>query len=113
MLAATTQAAKVFELNQKLRLANEELDRVNKRFDETQGMRYLHTRSDMSIDSLNLLNFMILIIVGAAKVESLKSVLAQAQKEAEKNKATADKAVKGLEAEKTARRKHEARVGEV
>ena len=39
MLAATAQAAKVSELNRKLRLADEELDRVNKRFDDTQGMR--------------------------------------------------------------------------
>ena len=39
MLAATTQAAEVSELNQKLQLADEELDLVNKRFDETQGMR--------------------------------------------------------------------------
>ena len=55
MLAATTQAIEVSELNQKLRLADEELDRVNKWFDETQGMRNLHTRSDMCIDSFNLL----------------------------------------------------------
>ena len=41
-LAATAQAAEVFELNPKLRLADEELDRVNKRFDETQGMRHLY-----------------------------------------------------------------------
>ena len=42
MLAATSQAAEVSELNRKLRLADEELDRVNKRFDETQGMRYFY-----------------------------------------------------------------------
>ena len=42
MLAATAQAAEVSELNRKLRLADEELDRVNKRFEETQGMRNLY-----------------------------------------------------------------------
>ena len=42
MLAATAQAAEVSELNRKLRLADEELDRVNKRFDETQGMWHLY-----------------------------------------------------------------------
>ena len=39
MLAATAQAAEVSELNQKLRLADEELNGVNKRFEKTQGMR--------------------------------------------------------------------------
>ena len=34
MLAATTQAAEVSELNRKLQLADEELDYVNKQFDE-------------------------------------------------------------------------------
>ena len=42
MLAATIQATEVSELNQKLRLADEELDCVNKRFDETQGKRCLY-----------------------------------------------------------------------
>ena len=42
MLAATGQAAEVFELNRKLRLADEEIDRVEKRFDETQGMRHYY-----------------------------------------------------------------------
>ena len=46
MLPAIAQATEVSELNPKLRLADEELDRVNKRFDETQGMRNLHTRID-------------------------------------------------------------------
>ena len=77
MLAATAQAAAVSELNRKLRLADEELDRVNKRFHETQGMRNLCTRSDMYVDSFKLLNFMIVIIVGADEVESLKSSLSQ------------------------------------
>ena len=39
MLAATAHAAQVSELNQKLRVANEELDRIIKRFEETKGMR--------------------------------------------------------------------------
>ena len=38
MLAATAQAAEIAELNRKLRLSDEELDRINKRFNETQGM---------------------------------------------------------------------------
>ena len=91
------------ELNRKLRLADVELDRVKKRFDETQGIRNLHTRSDMHIDSSNLLNFMIVIIVGAVEVESLKSALAQAKKEVEVSRAAADKAAKELEAEQTPR----------
>ena len=45
MLAATTHAAEVFELNQKLQVADEELDRINKRFDETQGMRTMLRRN--------------------------------------------------------------------
>ena len=40
-MAATAQAAEVSELNQKLKLADDEIDRVNKRFDEMQGMRIL------------------------------------------------------------------------
>ena len=48
MLAATAQAAEIAELNRKLRLSDEELDRkkkdeeldrTNKRFKETQGVR--------------------------------------------------------------------------
>ena len=42
MLAATAQAAEVFEHNRKLRLADEELDHVNKWFDETQDMRHFY-----------------------------------------------------------------------
>ena len=42
MLAATAQAAKVSKLNRKLRLADEELDRVNRQFDETQGMQHYY-----------------------------------------------------------------------
>ena len=42
MLAATAQAAEVSQLNQKLRLADAELDRVNKGFDKMQGMRHLY-----------------------------------------------------------------------
>nr|XP_020177492.1 tropomyosin alpha-1 chain-like [Aegilops tauschii subsp. strangulata] len=87
LLAATAQATEVSELNRKLQLADEEIDRVNKRFDETQ--------------------------VGAAEVETLKGALATAQQEAEANKAAADKAAAELKTEQTARRQHEARVAEV
>ena len=45
MLAATAQAAEVFELNRKLQVADKENDRINKRFDETQGMRTMLRRN--------------------------------------------------------------------
>lgn len=64
-------------------------------------------------ESFNSFDFMIMIIVGAAEVESLKSALAQAQKEEGANRAATDKAVKELEAEQTACRQHEARVAKV
>nr|XP_020165279.1 myosin heavy chain, muscle-like [Aegilops tauschii subsp. strangulata] len=87
LLAATAQAAGVSELNRKLKLADDEIDRINKRFDEMQ--------------------------VGAAEVETLKGTLAQAQKEAKANKAAADKVAAELKTEQAARRQHEARVAEV
>nr|XP_020181257.1 endonuclease MutS2-like [Aegilops tauschii subsp. strangulata] len=87
LLAATAQAAEVSELNRKLKVADEEIDRINKRFDETQ--------------------------VGAAEVETLRGALAQAKKQAEANKAAADKAPAELKTEQAARRQHEARVAEV
>ena len=55
----------------------------------------------------------IIIIVGAANVETLKGALAQAQQEAKANKAAADKMAVELEAEQTTRRQHEARVAKV
>ena len=39
MLAPTAHAAEVSELNHKLQVAGVELDRINKRFEETQGMQ--------------------------------------------------------------------------
>ena len=45
MLAATAHAAEVSELSRKLQVADEELDRINKRFDETQGMRTMLRRN--------------------------------------------------------------------
>ena len=38
LLAATTQTAEVSEFKQKLKLADDDIDRINKRFDEAQGM---------------------------------------------------------------------------
>ena len=38
LLAASAQAAEVSELKRKLKLADDEIDRINKRFDEAQGM---------------------------------------------------------------------------
>ena len=53
MLAATAQAAEVAELNQKLWPSDEELDRINKRFNETQGMRHYDIpKSDMCVNLL-------------------------------------------------------------
>ena len=57
-------------------MADKELDRINKRFEETQGMQNLYIRSDMYGESFNSFDFMIMIIVGAAEVQSLKSALA-------------------------------------
>nr|XP_020187509.1 atherin-like [Aegilops tauschii subsp. strangulata] len=68
-------------------LADDEIDRVNKRLDEAQG--------------------------SAPEVETLKSYLAQAKEEAKANKAAADKAAAELKAEQVARRQHEERVAEV
>ena len=113
MLGATAHATEVSELSRKLQLADEELDRINKLFDETQGMQNLYIRIDMCIESFNLFNCVIMITVGAAEIESLKSALAQAQKEVNVNKVAADKAAKELEAEQIARCKHEARVAGV
>ena len=59
----------------------------------------------MSANSLSLLSVMTILTVGAAEVESHKSVLAQATKEAEVSKAAADKAE--LEVERTAHEQHE------
>ena len=38
LLAATTQAAEVSELKRKLKPADDDIVRINKRFDEAQGM---------------------------------------------------------------------------
>ena len=54
-----------------------------------------------------------MIIAGAAEVETLKGALAQAKKEAEANKAAADKAAAELKTEQAARRQLKARVAEV
>ena len=90
MLAATAHAAEVSELNQKLQVADEELDYINKRLEETQGMGKLNIRSDMYSESFNSCYFVIMIIVGAAEVESLKSALAQAKNEAEGSRAATE-----------------------
>nr|XP_020184046.1 uncharacterized protein CG45076-like [Aegilops tauschii subsp. strangulata] len=87
LLAASAKNAEVSELQRKLKLADEEIDRINKRFDEAQG--------------------------NATEVEALKSALAEAKEEARVSKAAAEKAATDVEAEKAARRKYEARVTEV
>ena len=56
---------------------------------------------------------LIMSIVGAAEVETLKGALAQAQKEAKASKAAADKAVAELKTEQATRRQHEAQMAEV
>nr|XP_040258496.1 stress response protein NST1-like [Aegilops tauschii subsp. strangulata] len=87
LLAASTQAAEVSKLTRKLKLADDEIDRVNKRFDEAQG--------------------------SATEVEALKSALAEAKEEAKASKAAADKATADLKAEQVARRQYDERVTEV
>lgn len=67
----------------------------------------------MYVEYFNSWDFLIITIVGAAEVESLEGALSQAKKEAEANKATADKAVVELEAKWTTRRQHDARVAKV
>ena len=60
-----------------------------------------------------LRNILTVPAVGADEVESLKCALAKAKKEAKANKVATNKVVKALEEERTARRKHEARVEEI
>ena len=48
MLAATAQATELLELNRKLPVADEEIDCINKRFDEMQGMRVVLRRNLVS-----------------------------------------------------------------
>ena len=87
LLAAAAQAAEVSELKRKLGLADEDLVRVNKRFDEAQG--------------------------SAAAVETLKGDLARAKEQARVSQAAADKAAVDLKAEQPARRRYEERVTKV
>nr|XP_020167269.1 uncharacterized protein CG45076-like [Aegilops tauschii subsp. strangulata] len=87
LLAASAKDAEVYELQQKLKLADDEIDRINKRFNEAQG--------------------------NATEVEALKSVLAEAKEEARASKAATEKAAADVEAEKAARLQYEARVAEV
>nr|XP_020155682.1 neurofilament heavy polypeptide-like [Aegilops tauschii subsp. strangulata] len=69
---ATTQAAEVSELKQKLKLADEDIVLMNKRLDEAQD--------------------------GAAAVETLRGELAQAKEQARVSSAAADKAAADLKA---------------
>nr|XP_040251756.1 protein WEAK CHLOROPLAST MOVEMENT UNDER BLUE LIGHT-like 1 [Aegilops tauschii subsp. strangulata] len=85
--AATAQAAEVSKLPWKLKLADDDIVRINKRFDEAQG--------------------------SAAEVETLKSTLAQAKEQARVSKVAADKAAVDLKAEQVTRRQYEERVTEV
>nr|XP_020165653.1 tropomyosin-2-like [Aegilops tauschii subsp. strangulata] len=87
LLAATAQATEVSELKRKLELADEDLIRINMRFDEAQG--------------------------SAAEVETLKGDLARAKEQARVSQAAADKAAADLKAEQVACRRYEERVTEV
>nr|XP_020146712.1 tropomyosin-2-like [Aegilops tauschii subsp. strangulata] len=87
LVAATAHAAEVSELQRKLKLDDDDIVRINKRFDEAQG--------------------------SAAEVETLKSALAQAKEQARVSKVAADKAAADLKAEQVARRQYEERVTEV
>nr|XP_020150710.1 nucleolar and coiled-body phosphoprotein 1-like [Aegilops tauschii subsp. strangulata] len=81
------KAAKVSELKQKLGLADEDLVRINKRFDEALG--------------------------SAAAVKTLKGDLAQAKEQARLSQAVADKSAADLKAEQVAHRQYEEWVTEV
>nr|XP_020187724.1 uncharacterized protein DDB_G0286299-like [Aegilops tauschii subsp. strangulata] len=86
-LAAAANATELAELNRKLKSSDQELDLVNKRFDEAQA--------------------------AVAEVESLKAELLQAKKEAAEQKAAAEQAAAELTLVKTEHENHEARVAEV
>nr|XP_020147249.1 uncharacterized protein CG45076-like [Aegilops tauschii subsp. strangulata] len=85
--STSAKDAEVSELQRKLKVADDEIDRINKRFDEAQG--------------------------NATEIEALKSALAEAKEEARVSKAAAEKAAADVEAEKAARLQYEARVTEV
>nr|XP_045086302.1 protein WEAK CHLOROPLAST MOVEMENT UNDER BLUE LIGHT-like 2 [Aegilops tauschii subsp. strangulata] len=87
LLAASAQAAEASELKRKLKLADDEIDRINKRFDEAQG--------------------------SATEVETLKSALVEAKEEAKVSKVAADKAAADLKADQVTHSKCEERVTEV
>nr|XP_020154394.1 stress response protein nst1-like [Aegilops tauschii subsp. strangulata] len=87
LLAATAQAAKVSELKRQLGLADENLVRINKGFDEAQG--------------------------SAAAVEALRGELAQAQEQARVNKVAAEKVAEDLKSEQVIRCQYEERIAEV
>nr|XP_020153400.1 protein WEAK CHLOROPLAST MOVEMENT UNDER BLUE LIGHT-like 1 [Aegilops tauschii subsp. strangulata] len=87
LLVASARDVEVSELQQKLKLADGEIDRINKRFDESQG--------------------------NTTEVEALKSALAEAKEEARASKAAAEKVAMDAEAEKATRLQYEVRVTEV
>ena len=116
---AATNGVELAEVNPKLKNSNEELDLLNKRFDEAQGKSEL--------DCLNLgfphqmrysgvipkRGVLIITSVVAAEVENLKAELKMAKQEAAKQKAVAEPAAAELSMVKTISDKHEAWVAEV
>lgn len=114
LLAAAAQTAEVSELKRELGLADEDLVRINKRFDEAQGMfsrkikMFTHPEC-VTMRSLSSFSF----AGSAAAIETLKGDLAQAEEQARISQATADKAATDLKAEQAARRRYEEWVTEV
>nr|XP_020196292.1 keratin, type II cytoskeletal 2 epidermal-like [Aegilops tauschii subsp. strangulata] len=94
LLAASAKDAEVSELQQKLKLADDEIDRINKRFDEAQDF--------------NSCAAMCMIVSTATEVETLKSALAEAQEGVRRSKAAEE-----IEAEQVTHRKCEVWVTEV
>ena len=90
------------KLKRKLRLAEEDFVRINKRLDEAQGMfqniSFMHV-FNMKILSQSSFASMCMIAGSAAAVETIVGELAQAKQQARVNKVAADKAAEDLKSQ--------------
>ena len=109
---ATAQAAEVADLKQKLELADEDINLVNRRLDEAQGMFWA-----VSLCMYNNMSMKLRIIYWgmhncrcAAAVETLRAELARAKEQARISNVAAKKAADELKAEQAARRQCEERI---
>ena len=89
------------ELKRKLDEADVDIALVNKRFDESQGMRLLRGHLVRELDAHALL-LVCFDADGAATVERLRAELARAKEQARKSNAAALKAAEELKAERAA-----------